>query len=61
MKISDEIKRCYPQSMRDMCDMCEQEYARKSIRLAENKVIYTFTDNSIIELTPNQDDIDEAE
>ncbi|AUR91273.1 hypothetical protein NVP1158O_46 [Vibrio phage 1.158.O._10N.261.45.E12] len=58
MKISDEIKRRYPQSMRDMC---EQEYARKSIRLAESKVIYTFTDSSTIELTPNQDDIDEAE
>ncbi|AUR86560.1 hypothetical protein NVP1086O_47 [Vibrio phage 1.086.O._10N.222.51.F8] len=58
MTISDEIKRRYPQSMRDMC---EQEYVGKSIRLAENKVIYTFTDKSIIELTPNQDDIDEAE
>ena len=55
--IRDEVMK-YHYELRDMC---EQEYARKSIRLAENKVIYTFTDNSTIELTPNQDDINEAE
>ncbi|AUR94108.1 hypothetical protein NVP1191O_49 [Vibrio phage 1.191.O._10N.286.52.B4] len=56
MKISDEIKRRYPQSMRDMC---EQEYIKKQVKGGD--VIYTFADRSTIELTPNQDDINEAQ
>lgn len=62
MSIATEVRKSAARSGCSLRDMCEQEYARKSIRLSEGKVVYTFADGSVEgTLSPSLDDINEAE
>lgn len=62
MSIAKEVRQSAARSGCSLRDMCEQECARKSIRLSEGKVVYTFADGSVEDsLSPSLDDISEAQ